>query len=74
MPNEDILMDQAVETLLKRDRRVLEAAARRAADNEDARDLVESYMFQDLDWEPIPATVISDIAFEIANVAHPYLP
>jgi len=30
-------------------------------------DRVESYLFNDLEWEQIPATVISDIAHEIAD-------
>jgi hypothetical protein len=78
MPNEDQLMEQRVERLLATDKPHLLAAARRARQEwrkdphwDETRDQmidrVETYMFNDLDWEPIPATVISDVAWEIAD-------
>jgi hypothetical protein len=68
--------ENMIEALLAKSRTGLMAAARRVSetiyDSQDERrdamiDRVESYLFSDLDWEPIPATVISDVAHEIAD-------
>ena len=82
MPTEDVLMERLVERLMSQDERHLIAAARRSFDRrvcdgpkdfdwmrDDAIDRVEAYLFNDLRWESVPATVISDIAHEMADKA-----
>lgn len=81
MPNEDLIMERLVERLMAQDERHLIAAARRSFERvidgpndydwcrDDAIDRVEKYLFNDLRWEAVPATVISDIAHEVADKA-----
>lgn len=44
------------------------AAARRAIEREEddvhAADMVSTYLLNDLEWEPVEASVISDIAYD----------
>jgi len=37
--------------------------------HDEAREAVEQYLFAQPDWEPVEATVISDVAYEVGNRA-----
>jgi len=79
MPTEDQIMELTVEKLLQRHGKHLEAAGHRAYSaakpqgydldwvRDEMIDRIESYMFSDFDWEIVPATVVSDVAHEIAD-------
>lgn len=73
MPTEDLIMERLIEGLMATDEPHLLAAARRAYsdryDRDDAIDRVERYLFSESRWEAVPATVISDVAHEIADRA-----
>ena len=57
--------------LIEAARRAQRYARQHGCDYDGQRDemilRVETYLFNDLTWESIPATVISDIAHEIAD-------
>ena len=37
--------------------------------HDEAKDAIEKYLFEQPDWEPVEATVISDVAYEVADRA-----
>lgn len=64
----DETYEKAVSVLERKYAKEIAAAARRAVEREEddvyAADLVSTYLLNDLEWEKVAATDISDIAYD----------